>query len=884
MEEKSSETFGALLKRYRTARGWTQVELAEQSGISAYSISNLERGAPRRPRHDTLHLLARALDLLPKEREIFVARGRGYRTATDRRLSDQSTPHLAPALCLESLPLPPTPLIGREEEMACALTDLARPQVRLLTLVGPAGCGKTHLGLQIARQAAERYPDGVGFVSLAPVRDPILLVSAVAAALGLQERGDEGLLETLTSLLSTRHLLLLLDNFEHLGVAAPQIAAWLETCPQLQVLVTSRRALHLRGEHELSVPPLALPDLRALPSLADLAHIPALELFLQRASAVAPSFELTQANAASLAAICCQLDGLPLAIELAAPLVKLLTPELLLRRLAHRLDLLVDGPCDLPERQRSLRATLAWSYDLLSPPEQALFRRLAVFVGGATLEAVEAVCAADETAVPATTVVRLLAGLCAASLVVQRETPEGGARFSLLETIREYGWEGLVSQREAHSTQEQHASYYLTLAEAAERQVRGPEQMTWLSRLEEEHNNLRAALQWALSQHEITLGLRLAIALRPFWYMHGHLSEGRNWFEQFLAVAAAQETSLPASLYAKALNGVGVLAFAQGDFEHAVVWYEQSLASCQREQDQVGIGAAYHNLGILAQEQGELDRARELYQQALAIQRALGDRLREAAGLSGLGIVARRQGNLAQARAWHEASLVIRREIGDETGIASSLNNLGTVAVDEGDYDRAAELLEEALAIRHHQQDRREAAEVLVNLAAVARLRGEYAEAQLLAEEAAALYQQTEDNAGLAVSLITLASIACAQEDVARVAALSRKSLQLCNKAKARTHIAECLERLAFVACKLGWVKIAAQRLGSAAALRESMGVPIEPRDKAFYDTVTDQLHRQLGPDHFRTCWVAGREQPLDKVIDEALTEEVPKSAGRPAT
>jgi predicted ATPase len=387
----------------------------------------------------------------------------------------------------------------------------------------------------------------------------------------------------------------------------------LGSCPRLQVLVTSRAALHLRGEHELPVPPLALPDLHALPSLPNLAHIPAVELFLQRASAIVPSFELTEANAATLAAICCQLDGLPLAIELAAPLVKLLTPEMLLQRLARRLDLLVDGPYDLPERQRSLRATLAWSYDLLGPPEQMLFRHLSVFVSGATLEAVEAVCLVDD--ILPNTVVRALAGLCASSLIQQHKTPVGEARFSQLETLREFGWERLVAQGEATSTQHQHASYYLAFAEEAAAHVFQSDQGTWLKRLEEEQDNLRVALQWSLDQGEITTGLRLTTALWQFWYIRGHLSEGRRWFEQVLALATqqAEEETLSIALHAAALNGAGVLAFAQGDFTEAVAWYEQSLAESECIEDHVGIARACHNWGIVAQEQGDLARAQELY-------------------------------------------------------------------------------------------------------------------------------------------------------------------------------------------------------------------------------------------------------------------------------
>jgi predicted ATPase/transcriptional regulator with XRE-family HTH domain len=874
------ETLSTRLKCSRTDRGWTQAELADQSGVSASTIGKLEQGALRRPRYETLELLAKGLALSPQEQAHFITLGRGHRPPeiiplpAHIQLVETSPLHRC------HLPIPPTPLLGREKELEQLMAQLVRPQVRLLTLVGPGGCGKTHLGIEVAGMVAARYPDGVWFVSLAPIRDPTLVPAAVAHVLGVTERAHESLAEVLATFLSTRRLLLVLDNFEHLPAAAHQVATWLQCCPHLHLLVTSRRALHLRGEYEFPVSPLELPDPHSVPTLADLARVPAVALFLERACAADPRFSLTKQNSASIAAICQQLDGLPLALELAAPLVKVFSPEVLGTHLAHRLDLLTDGPCDLPERQRSLRATLEWSYDLLDPPEQALFRRMAVFVSGGTLAAVKAVCTTID--IPPNTVVRVLAELCASSLIQQRETPEGGTRFNLLETIREYAWEGVVARDEAYCAQQQHASYYLTMAEAAQQLLGGPEQAICLSQLEEEHDNLRAALQWWLNRDEITLGLRLATALRQFWEQRGHFSEGRRWFEQLLALASDHETPVPTSLYTKALNSVGVLAYAQGDFEHAVAWYEQSLAACQRELDQDGTASAYHNLGIVAMEQGNLERARELYQQSLAIRRALGDPKRETNSLQGLGIVARLQGDLVQARCWFEASLAIRREAEDENGIASSLNTLGTVAVDQGDYDCAVQLFMEALAIRRHLQHRRGVADTLDNLAHVSCLRGEYTQAQLLAEEAVVLFQHIENNAGLAASLLTLAWIACVQEDVARAAGLSRRSLLLCRKSKSRVHIAECLEMLAYVACKHGCLEVAAQRLGSAAALRETMGVPIERLDQTICETAIGYLHRQLGQDRFMAAWAAGAGRPLDEVIDEAITEDVRKSDGRP--
>jgi predicted ATPase len=481
------------------------------------------------------------------------------------RSSDQSKDRL------HNLPVQVTSLIGREQEVAAACSLLHRPEVRLVTLTGTGGIGKTRLGLEIADCLFDVFADGVCFVPLGPISNPTLVVAAIAQALGIKEARGHPLFDLLKSFLRDKHSLLLLDNFEQVVAAASLLSELLATCLYLKIVVTSRAVLHIQGEHEFPVPPLALPDMAHMPGSEALAQYPAIALFLQRALAVKPDFAATSANMRAIAEICARLDGLPLAIELAAARIKLLPPQALLQRLEHRLQVLTSGAQDVPARQQTLRNTLAWSYQLLDADQQRLFQRLSVFVGGGTLEAIESLCQAlGDGTLP---VLEGVASLMDQSLLQQTEQEGEEPRFIMLETIRAYALESLVASGEGEAARQAHAAYYLTLAEESERELGGPRQAIWLKRLEREHDNLRAAMDWSLkqgkdkneTQRHMEIALRLGGALRRFWQMHGHLKEGQTFLES--ALSASEGIVVSARARAKTLLAAGTLASIQNDYD-----------------------------------------------------------------------------------------------------------------------------------------------------------------------------------------------------------------------------------------------------------------------------------------------------------------------------
>jgi non-specific serine/threonine protein kinase len=754
-----SASFGAQLQRARQAAGLTQEELAERARLSARAVSDLERGVKRAPRPDTLRRLAAALRLAPAARAALAAAAAAARPAPAPPRGGAGPP--GPR---HTLPLQLTSFVGRERELAALAALLggephpegSRP--RLVTLTGPGGVGKTRLALRAAGEALDAtgagggpFPDGAWLVELAPLADPALAPSAVARALGIREAVGRPPVEALGDHLWDKRLLLVVDNCEHLlpGVA-PLVAALLGASPGLTVLATSRESLRLAGEHRFEVPPLRLPDPvdpTRPPAPEALSRSEAVALFVARATAVAPDFAVTGEDAPAVAELCRRLDGLPLALELAAARVRVLPPPALLARLDRRLAVLTAGRRDAPARQQTLRATLDWSHALLAPQEQDLFARLAAFAGGCTLEAAETVCGPGLD--PPGGVLDGLGSLVAKSLLRQEAGSAGEPRFGMLETVREYALERLEQRGGGDAARQAHAAYFLDLAErAAQASVKGTYGgwTSWLERLEQERDNLRAALRLAAhgakggDPEAARRGLRLAVALADFWSSRGPVAEGREWLTVLLAASGYQTD---AALRADALVAASDLSAAQGappdDLAAARAWCAEALAIYRRKGDPGGIARALFTLGGLAGARDELDAARALLEESLEPARAAGDAHGAGVALLQLAAVARLQGRYAEARALSARGLALWREAGDRWHVADSQCQLGLLACAEGAPSRARAPLREATALRRELLDQHGLAESLDAHAAVAAARAEPQRALRLAGAAGAL-------------------------------------------------------------------------------------------------------------------------------------------------
>jgi non-specific serine/threonine protein kinase len=590
------------------------------------------------------------------------------------------------------------PLFGREKEIAAVKKLLGQEDVRLVTLTGVGGTGKTRLAQQVAHELLAKFTEGAFFIDLGPITDPELVASTIAQPLGVKDAGVISLKDSLKSFLRERQMLLILDNFEQVASAAPVVIELLSTAPHLKVLVTSRSLLHLSVEREFSVEPLKLPSSKSLPRAGELIQYAAVALFVERARLVKPSFTLTNENAHTISEICQRLDGLPLAIELAAARVKMLSPESILSRLENRLKLLTGGARDAPARQQTIRGTISWSYYLLNKEEQSLLNRLAVFTGGFTLEAAEAMCEVGGDV----EVLDGVSSLVDKSLLVQKDQPDGNARFRMLEIVKEYSLEQLEASGEAETVRERHARFFLNLAETAEPELLGARQAEWLIRLEEEHDNLRSALRWSI-EHAPETALRLAGAIWRLWDRHGHLTEGSRWLGAVLEKTT--QTATPARV--KALLGAGQMAWQLGDVEAACAFVEESLRAGRETGDKLLIARACNGLGAVAMMQGDLAAARSLFEECLVVSREAGDKRMTAVALSNLGNVAEEQGDYAAARPLCEEALALARQAGNKYMLTTNLHNLASIAFHERDFMHAQRHHVECLALARELGDKR---------------------------------------------------------------------------------------------------------------------------------------------------------------------------------
>ncbi len=764
-----------------------------------------------------------------------------------------------------NLPIQPTPFLGREQEVAIIGNLLRREDVRLVTLTGPGGMGKTRLGLQVAAELSDLFADGVFFVNLAPLNDPALVVPTIAGTLGIREESGQSLLERLKEELRQKHLLLLLDNFEQVVSVAEQVAALLVACPQLKVLVTSREVLHVRAEHEFAVSPLAVPDPTHLPDLAVLSHYAAVALFMQRAQAIKPDFQLSPTNARAVAEICVRLDGLPLAIELAAARMKLLSPQALLARLGQRLAILTSAARDVPTRQQTLRNTIAWSYHLLAAEEQRLFQRLSVFVGGYTLEAVEACSSWIRDG--GYSVLDGVASLLDKSLLQQREQLAGEPQVAMLETLREYGLEALEASGEMEVTRQAHAAYYLRLAEEAEPELGGAQQAVWLERLEREHDNLRAALEWSLERgeggHSVEMALRLAGALQQFWEVRGHWSEGWTFLERALAVSKG----VAAPVQVKVLKAAARLAYKQSDIDRAEALYEECLAQCRELGDTAGMALSLRPLGWIAKRRYDFRLASAHAEESLALCREVRDKEGIAWSLSNLAELVSLQGEYVRAIALLEESLALFRERGDIGGIAWSLAGLATLLIiSSGDQATGRALLEESLALCREVGHKEGIAGSLGLLGQVALLQGDVVKAHALLEEGIVLSREI-GNQNIAWLLIVLGRVVACQGNHAAARTLYEESRSFTWEIGIEGLLAPYLEGLADMVTTQGDLAWAARLWGLAEARREAMGAPLSPIERASYEHVVTAARTQLGEKTFAAAWAQGRRMTPVQVL-----------------
>ncbi len=760
------------------------------------------------------------------------------------------------------LPLPLTRFFGRSGERQRLQELLLLPSTRLVTLSGPGGIGKTRLAIEVARDLVERLAGAVWFVPLADLSEASQIADAILKAQRLARSPRIPAQAQVIAELSRQPCLLVLDNLEHLAEdAAYVVRILLESSETLTCLVTSRRALEIPGEHEFVVAPLPEPISGGTPE--QLRFYESVQLFVDRAQSVKPDFQLTHANAGALAQLCSSLEGIPLALELAATRTQVLSLTQMLSQLDRRFDLLVSRRRDTNARHRAMRATIDWSYNLLSEDLQRFFTRLSVFRGGWELAAAEAVCE-ERMALD------YLAQLRESSLVITEEDRDG-IRFRMLETLREYGWEKLAAREEDAILRDRHRNYFLALAEQAEPKLVGADQARWFARLEMEHDNLRSVLDWCKARDDgAEAGLQLAGALSRFWRTRGFQSEGRVCLADQLGREGAAVRALARS---RALNGAGILACDQGDYANAQAMLEEALDIYRELEDQQGIALSLNYLGNVARLQGNRQPANLLYEESLALSRELSDQHGISVALSNLGNIAKSQGDYESARALYEESLAIRRELRDQQGIVISLTNLGSMAYVQGDYRAAATLFDESLAIAREIGDRGSEALILNNQGLVAKAQGEYEAANALFQQSLGIRTELEDKDGIAASLNDLGMVAYCLGDYVSAKALCEESLAIRRELGDKYGIVESLESFADLAAAEKRPRRAACLWGMADTVRKELGSPMRPSQLARHEEQVSLARSAMGDEVFAAAWGEGSAMTVEQAIEYALAD-----------
>jgi predicted ATPase len=854
MDERAS--FGLWLKGRRKALRLTQEELAGRISCSGALVRKIE-AEERVASQPLAELMADAFHIVPNERAAFVQFAQGRLDAITAERALWLTLHSAKSHA-NNLTAPPTALLGRvrELERLRELLLLDGERGRLITLTGPPGIGKTRLAVEVGAELLDYFEDGVFFVGLASIADPDLVLASIANVLSLPDKGGESLLSNLQQSISSKQMLLLLDNFEQVVDASPTVVELLGACPYLKVLVTSRESLHVHGERQFPVPPLALPAPEVARNAQALANYPAIALYAQRAQDVQPEFALNENNVQAVAAICRRLDGLPLAIELAAARVGLFSPQEMQARLDEPdagLSMLAGGPPNLPARQRTLRAAINWSYNLLNEEEQALFARLGVFVGGFTLAAVQAVCnlgsgyrvsgvrenSSDPIShypLPATRyplppqidISEGIESLLDKSLLKREVGLDGESRFTMLETLRDYSLERLGASGSLPTLRENHVRYYLGFAAEAGAQLDGEQELLWLKRLDREYENIRAAIAWSIENEAgAATALRFASALGSYWVRHGHVSDARN----FLSAALARANEVRSLEKATALSVAGRLALLQGD----------------------------HPAG------------RSLSTQSLDLYRELGDRTGMSTVLNRLGTEYNRAGDFKQGRQALEEALAIAREIGDPKAIAEALGHLGSSIQEFGNHRDALPLFEECLALARQAQNKGLIGSVLLTLGDIARLDGDYARARSNFEESVALFEASGGKMGRAFALANLAQVILKEGDPTNAAPLLAESQALFRQMGHRRGLLLCLDGFAALYLLKGNLTRAISLLSATQAAMDRNETFLETVDRLEFEKHVAEARALEGEPMWSRAWAEGQSMTIEQAIDYAL-------------